>query len=117
MCICASTGIAFSVYGLVTQTLQMSLAFQGWLAILGIPLLPTFLGIVCFLAGIRMIGASRASIICTLEPFITVLLSCLLLAERITLMQIGGGVLIISDVLSLQLRAKDVVEKTTARGL
>jgi len=117
MCICASTGIAFSAYGLVTQTLQVSLTPQGWLAILGITLLPTFLGIVCFLAGIRLIGASRASIICTLEPFITVLLSCLLLAERITLMQIGGGILIISGVLFLQLRGIELVEGTTVREL
>lgn len=113
MYICASTGFAFSVYGLATQTLQLSLTLQGWSAILGITLLPTFLGIVCFLTGIRLIGASRASITCTLEPFITVLLSCLLLAERVSPMQIGGGVLIITGVLLLQLRAKDPLEKAT----
>jgi len=104
--ICGSTGIAFSAYGLATRTLQVSLPLQGWASILGITLLPTFLGIVCFLAGIRLIGASRASIICTLEPFITVLLSCLLLKERISLPQVLGGVLIISGVLSLQFRAR-----------
>ena len=115
MYICASTGLVFSIYGLATRTLQMALTVQGWSAILGITLLPTFLGIVCFLAGIRAIGASRASIICTLEPFITVLLSCLLLAERISPMQIGGGLLIISGVLLLQLRAKDQMERAIVR--
>ena len=110
MYICASTGLAFSAYGLVTGTLQGSLPLQGWLAILGITLLPTFLGIVCFLAGIRLVGASRASIICTLEPFITVVLSCLLLAERLALLQVAGGVLIIAGVLSLQLRGRKDAE-------
>lgn len=102
--ICGSTGIAFSAYGLATWTLQVSLPPQGWLAILGITVFPTFLGIVCFLAGIRLVGASRASIICTLEPFITVLLSLLLLGERISLLQIAGGALVIGGVLILQSR-------------
>jgi drug/metabolite transporter (DMT)-like permease len=113
MYICASTGLAFSAYGLVTETLQLSLPLQGWSAILGITLLPTFLGIVCFLAGIRAIGASRASIICTLEPFITSLLSCLLLAERISPIQIGGGVLIMGGVLLLHMRAGDLGSQAT----
>ncbi|HNX30300.1 MAG TPA: DMT family transporter [Holophaga sp.] len=104
--ICGSTGLAFTAWGLATRTLQGTLPPQGWAAILGITLLPTFLGIVCFLAGIRLVGASRASIICTLEPFITVLLSCLLLAERISPTQVLGGLLIISGVLALQLRTR-----------
>ena len=73
---------------------------------LRITLLPTFLASCASSPGIRLIGASRASIICTLEPFITVLLSCLLLKERISLPQVLGGVLIISGVLSLQFRAR-----------
>lgn len=117
MYICASTGLVFSIYGVVTRTLQGSLPLQGWLAILGITLLPTFLGIVGFLAGIRLIGASRASILCTLEPFITVLLSCLLLADRVSLVQIGGGVLIVAGVLLLQMGAKIDVEETAVPEL
>ena len=106
MYICASTGLAFSAFGLATGTLQTALPPGGWLAILGITLFPTFLGIVCFLSGIRLVGASRASIICTLEPFITVLLSCLLLAERIAPAQVAGGVLIVAGVLFLQLHSR-----------
>jgi drug/metabolite transporter (DMT)-like permease len=105
--ICGSTGAAFALYGGLAGSLQASLPLAGWLALLGITVFPTFLGIVGFLQGIRLIGASRASILCTLEPFLTVLLSCLLLGERIALPQILGGLLIISGVLTLQLRGRE----------
>ena len=113
--ICTSTGLAFGLYGLVTRTLQFSLPLQGWLAILGITVFPTFIGIVCFLTGLRLIGASRASILCTLEPFLTVLLSFLLLGERVSWIQISGGALILAGVLALQWKAGEREDREALR--
>ena len=58
-----------------------------------------------FFAGMSRVGATNASIISTLEPVITVLLSVALLNENITPLQIGGGVLILVGILILQLWA------------
>lgn len=103
--VCASASIVFLVSGAATNTLVFNLSMQGWLAIIGIALLPTIVGIMGFFAGMSRIGATNASIISTIEPVITVLLSVALLDETITLLQVGGGILILIGIVILQLWA------------
>lgn len=62
---------------------------------------------VCFIGGIRLLGAPRAAILATLEPVVGVGLAALLLGEQPTLVQLLGGVLIIAAGVLLQLRAPD----------
>jgi drug/metabolite transporter (DMT)-like permease len=103
--VCASAAVVFALSGLATDSLNWTLPLDGWLAIIGIALLATIVGIVGFFAGMSRIGAINASIISTLEPVITVLLSVALLHEKITPLQVGGGVLILGSILFLQLWA------------
>ena len=56
----------------------------GWLALLAIALICTVLAIVGFLVGLRWVGATRASMMSTFEPVVTVLLAAV--------MSMGGGV-------------------------
>lgn len=104
--VCASAALVFVLAGLLTGSFTWSLSYQGWLAIIGIALIPTIVGIMGFFAGMSRIGATSASIISTTEPVITVLLSVILLNEKITPLQIGGGVLILGGILILQLWAE-----------
>ena len=60
---------------------------------------------VCFIIGIRLLGAPRAAILATLEPVVGVGLAALLLGERPTIVQLAGGVLIIAAGVLLQLRS------------
>ena len=62
----------------------------------------TVVAISAFFAGLKIVGPSRASIISTIEPAVTVGLAGLVLHEPLTLEQIAGGVLIVSAVLILQ---------------
>lgn len=103
--VCASAAIVFLVTGMATDSLNWSLPLAGWLSIIGIALLPTIVGIVGFFAGMSRVGATNASIISTLEPVITVLLSVALLNEKITPLQVGGGILILGGIVFLQLWA------------
>lgn len=103
--VCVSAAAVFVLVGCVSGTLILNLPPQGWLAIIGIALLPTIVGIMGFFAGMSRIGATNASIISTLEPVITVLLSVALLNEEITPLQVSGGVLILGGILILQLWA------------
>lgn len=103
--ICVSAGLIFLVVGLVSQEFTLHLSTVGWLSMIGIAIFATLFGILGFFAGMSRIGATNASIISTVEPVLTVILSALLLDERITLAQSFGGVLILAGILILQLWA------------
>jgi drug/metabolite transporter (DMT)-like permease len=62
--------------------------------------IPTY----CFITGIRLIGAPRATILSTLEPVVGVGLAALLFAEYPGGLQILGGALIVAAGVLLQLR-------------
>ena len=62
------------------------------------------LATVCFIAGIRLLGAPRATILSTLEPVVGVALAAVLFGTLPTAVQVAGGVLIIAAGIVLQLR-------------
>jgi len=101
--ICASAAIVYTATGLATDSLQFSLPYSAWFCILGIAVFPTIVGILFFFAGLKKVGPTNASIISTLEPVITVLLSILLLGEKVTQAQVGGGIMILCGIILLQL--------------
>lgn len=57
----------------------------------------------CFITGIRMLGAPRAAILATLEPVVGVLLAALLLNEQPAPIQLLGGAFILFAAVLLQL--------------
>ena len=61
----------------------------------------------CFITGIRLLGAPRAAILATLEPVVGVGLAALLLGEQPALLQMVGGLLIIGAGVLLQVRSPD----------
>jgi drug/metabolite transporter (DMT)-like permease len=62
------------------------------------------LATVCFIAGIRLLGAPRATILSTLEPVVGVGLAAILFGTVPTPLQLVGGALIITAGIVLQLR-------------
>lgn len=57
----------------------------------------------CFITGIRLLGAPRAAILATLEPVVGVALAAWLLNEQPTALQLIGGALILVAAVLLQL--------------
>lgn len=119
--VCTAAGLTFVAYGLGRGELLFALAPQGWLAIVGIAIFPTVIAVLGFFTGLRLIGATNASIISMLEPLITVLLSALLLGESVTPLQGLGGGILLSGALILQLwgnstRRASVAEVELAGG-
>jgi drug/metabolite transporter (DMT)-like permease len=57
----------------------------------------------CFITGIRLLGAPRAAILATLEPVVGVALAAWLLGERPAALQLVGGALILVAAVLLQL--------------
>lgn len=75
----------------------------AWAAIAAIALF-SVVAIACFLAGIKVIGASQASIISTAEPVITLCLGVVLLGESLSTGQLGGGAMVLAAVVLLAQR-------------
>jgi drug/metabolite transporter (DMT)-like permease len=68
-------------------------------------LIPTALGFVLGFLGIRCLGASRASIVMTIEPVLTITLAMLILKESLSWTQALGAVSILTGVLALRLES------------
>jgi RarD protein len=72
----------------------------GWLSILAIAIISTVFAIVAFFVGVEKIGPSNAAILSTIEPVVSVVLAGFLLGERISIVQlIGGSLILISSLL------------------
>ncbi len=64
----------------------------------------------CFITGIRLLGAPRAAILATLEPVVGVALAAWLLNEQPRTLQLVGGALILVAAVLLQLGGRSVSE-------
>ena len=87
--------LSFLLFGLVDQSLQFAFSAETWTVIGGVVLFSTILTMAAFFAGMERIGATRASILSTVEPVITIGCSALLLGERLSWMQGVGALLVL----------------------
>jgi drug/metabolite transporter (DMT)-like permease len=94
---------AGAVYGIMMaiQGSHWPTTGTGWLAVGGIVVLATIIPVVTFLAGLKRIGPTDASMLSTLEPVVTVILAALLFGERLRPLSLVGGGLILAAVLLL----------------
>ncbi len=74
---------------------------NGWGALGGVILLATVVPVVTFLAGLKRIGPTSASMLSTLEPAVTVLLAAWLFGESLSPIVLTGGALILLAVVLL----------------
>ncbi|WP_049970829.1 DMT family transporter [Haladaptatus cibarius] len=93
---------AYLFFGSVTGKLSVPGAISEWAIVVAIAVIATAIPIFTFFAGIDRIGASRASIVSTVEPVVTLLLGAAILAEPITAVTVGGGGLVLIGVLLVQ---------------
>ncbi|MBE0689711.1 MAG: DMT family transporter [Anaerolineae bacterium] len=107
-----ATASAFSITGTLLAFVVMALVFglkapltpEGWLTLLATAIVSTAAPIFAFYAGMQRVGAGQAAIISTLEPVLVLVLSFVLLDERLVFQQIVGGALILLAAVLLQRR-------------
>jgi drug/metabolite transporter (DMT)-like permease len=58
---------------------------------------------ILFYGAVKLVGASTASLLATVEPLVAVLLAYVVLDESLEAMQLAGGALILCGVVSLTL--------------
>jgi len=99
-----AAALSFLIYGLLTDQLFLPMGVIEWGCLLGVAVLATAIPIFSFFAGLSRIGASRASIVSTLEPPLTVLLGVLILGERFNLAMLFGGGAVLAGVIIVQVK-------------
>jgi drug/metabolite transporter (DMT)-like permease len=72
---------------------------DGWLAILGLTLLPTILARLLVLTGLQKLGGAQTSLLGLAELLVALVIAFLVLGERLMLRQWLGGILVIVGVL------------------
>ena len=99
---------SFTVTGLATGSLDLSLPPEAWLWLLLIAVVSTVVAVSAFFAGLRLVGPSEAAILSTFEPVVTVVLAYMVLGERLAPAQLVGGALVLAAVILLQMRPRPV---------
>ena len=103
--LCAGAATTFALGGAATGSLEA--ARPSTLLVVGaIALVATVLPIAAFLGGVRRIGPSRATILGTIEPPVTIGLAALVFGERLGAVQLLGAGLVVCAVVILQLRRR-----------
>jgi drug/metabolite transporter (DMT)-like permease len=97
-----ATSLSFLVFGLGSGRLAVPTGPDQWLVVGGIAVLGTGAPIFLYVSGLERIEASRASVVSTAEPAVTVLLGVVLLGESVTPAVAGGGALVLAGVVLVQ---------------
>lgn len=96
-----SCAFSFSLCCIVKNDIYTQMPLSGWAGIAFIAIFSTAAAILALSVGVRLIGASKASIIGTFEPVEGVILCFLFLGETMNVRQICGMLLILSAIFLL----------------
>ena len=88
-----------------TVAQDYSLGWEIWALLVFATLGPLVLTNVLWFRSLHRIGASRATLVANLNPFLAAVFALVLLDERMTLLQVAGGVLIGGGILLARRRA------------
>ena len=94
--------VAFCVLATFTGQLELPTGAGGWAVGVAIAVIPTMVAISLFMAGLPRVGASRAALLSTVEPVVTVVLAAILLGERLSPIQAVGGLLVVLAMVVVQ---------------
>lgn len=93
--ICFFTAIPLFLLGSATSTLHFQMSPAAWMASIASAIISCNIALFTFNAGMKLVGSTTASVLCTIEPVTTVVFSALLLSQRMTAPQLLGGLVIL----------------------
>jgi drug/metabolite transporter (DMT)-like permease len=97
------TALVFALGALAGDGASLQFTSGGWPAIGAVALFSTVIATSFFLAGLERLGPSRAAILATVEPVVTLILATVVLHDPPRWFQVIGGVLILLAVVLAQL--------------
>lgn len=102
--ITTSAGISLLLLGLVKGDIHFISGTISWLTLLGVTVFSTYIAIQFFFEGVKRIGSSRAAILSTFEPIVTLFASFLLLHDRLSGKQWLGVSIIVASLLLMEIK-------------
>lgn len=94
--------------GLVTEGVNFHFQTTAWFPILGLVLFSKVIAMLFFFWGMELLGPAKTSIISMTEPVFTIILSTIILHDRLTIFQfIGGAVVLAGSLLMIWAREKE----------
>jgi drug/metabolite transporter (DMT)-like permease len=102
-----AAGVALFFLHLAPGTRIPQLLTNAWPIVLATALIATALAMSLFLVGLQKLRASEVSLLSTMEPISAVLLAGIFLGERLGLLQIAGGLLVLAALVIGSLGPKD----------
>ena len=90
------------MFGVGSGSLRVPATPSGWLWLLPLALVSSVVSIGCFLAGLRLVGASTAAILSCLEPLVTAASAVVVFGERLTAGQAVGAAVVLAAVVLLR---------------
>ncbi|HEY0630744.1 MAG TPA: DMT family transporter [Thermoleophilaceae bacterium] len=112
--VCIGAAASFALAAAVSGEASLSFDAIGWLWLGAIGLVATVLAIVLFFGGLARVGPSRASMISTIEPLVTVALAFAVFGEALSATQLLGGALVLASVVLLQTLGRNPPATTAA---
>lgn len=100
--VCSSAAVSVGVFGVSTGSLRAPAAGPGWLWLLPMALISSVVSIGCFLAGLRLVGASTAAILSCLEPVVTAASAIAVFGDRTNAGQVLGAAVVLAAVVLLR---------------
>ena len=95
------SAITMGILGVGSNTLNFKFTFYSFVCVLLLAFISTVVALMAFLQGVKIIGPSKASILSTLEPIVSLVLGYFILKQAVNFQQVLGSILIISAVLLL----------------
>jgi drug/metabolite transporter (DMT)-like permease len=86
----------------------------AWLALLGVALIGTVVAVTAFFAALALLGPSDTAIASTVEPVVSVGLAALVLGERLSPVQLLGGLAVLAAVGTLARLSPPADERTAS---
>jgi drug/metabolite transporter (DMT)-like permease len=105
--------VVLALLALVTQP-QLPSRPSAWLALLGVALIGTVVAVTAFFAALALLGPADTAIVSTVEPVVSVGLAAVVLGERLSPIQLLGGMAVLLAVGTLARLAPPTDEPATA---
>jgi drug/metabolite transporter (DMT)-like permease len=97
-----ATAAVFLGYGVLSGRLVVPETLRGWVVVTVLAALGTVVPVFAYFEGLRRIGASRAGVLTTFEPLVTVVMGVLILGEPLAPATLVGGVLVLAGATLVQ---------------
>jgi drug/metabolite transporter (DMT)-like permease len=94
--------------GILTEGVNFHFQTTAWFPIAGLVLFSTVIAMLFFFYGMELLGPTKTSIISITEPVFTIILSTIILHDRLTIFQfIGGAIVLAGSLLIIWAREKE----------